>query len=584
MNIPQHIIDRLEDYRDGSLDHAGPAELLSWLNDSQENGELLAAWFVSEAELLEAARLADLCAVFEGMPFDARRSAEPKTLQSAQADGSWRLPSFAWMSIAASALVALAAAYYGIQPSGWQSEKGSPAPAGAELALAPQAPESMPPSPAILGRLANCVWADGMQHLRVGQDIAAGTMIKIKAGRAQLVFEHGAEVVLRGPCRFQIDDSMLCRLAFGSVSAEVPPRAAGFTIRGPSSEVIDLGTRFGFSVGAAGESEVHVFQGEVISRQLDDLGRVYGKEIRLKKNQAVLFPGELRQARRLAADEARFAAKVRPLWKRDAIEPLVVDRKLTLWLRAEHGVQTDHANRVIAWQDLAFGENRIANDAFQPNAKARPKHVPEAMRGRAAIRFDGQLTHLTTTPMTTSGDQTIVAVFQYAAPRPDAQRIGGQIINYNGPPSRYLPDIRSPGVLQLGERINPWEGPPWSIAAKAFVGKDSSGADVSAGVVISEPLGHAHPRVVVYAYNNTRNAATLYVDGKLVDRATAPTVVAVTSRKVIGKHGIFDQWYFHGDLSELAIFNTALHPREISQLSRQLMEYYRTAPEDDRSS
>ena len=59
---------------------------------------------------------------------------------------------------------------------------------------------------------------------------------------------------------------------------------------------------------------MHVFQGEVISRQLDERGEVVGKEIRLKKNQAVLFPGEKKQAQRLAANEAKFALEVKPLW------------------------------------------------------------------------------------------------------------------------------------------------------------------------------------------------------------------------------------------------------------------------------
>ena len=149
------------------------------------------------------------------------------------------------------------------------------------------------PASAILARVEACVWAADMKPLRVGQDVAAGTTIDIKSGLAQLIFESGAEVVLKGPCHFRVDSSMLGRLFAGNVSAEVPSRAAGFTIRGPSSEVIDLGTRFGFSVGNGGDSEVHVFQGEVISRELDEHGDVVGKEFRLKKNQAVLFPGRV---------------------------------------------------------------------------------------------------------------------------------------------------------------------------------------------------------------------------------------------------------------------------------------------------
>ena len=87
--------------------------------------------------------------------------------------------------------------------------------------------------------------------------------------------------------------------------------------------------------------------------------------------------------------------------------------------------------------------------------------------------------------------------------------------------------------------------------------------------------------MVAYVYNNSDNKTSLYVDGKIVAEASAPTSVAVTSRKVIGKHGIFDQWYFHGDLSELVIFNTALRPSEVKELSRQLMDHYAIVGNND---
>jgi hypothetical protein len=180
---------------------------------------------------------------------------------------------------------------------------------------------------------------------------------------------------------------------------------------------------------------------------------------------------------------------------------------------------------------------------------------------------------MTSIPVTTTNDQTIVAVFQYAEPVLSPY-IGGQIINYNGPPSRFLPDVSGPGVLQLGEKIDAWNGPPSAVSAKAFVGRDSRGGDVSAGVAVSKPLGYLQPRVAAYVYDNSSNKATLYVDGAVAAESSAPTTVAITSRKVIGKHGIFDQWYFHGDLAEIEIFNTALRPAELEALTRQLMEFY----------
>ena len=573
MNVSQHIAGYLEDYLDGTIDESGHEVLKSWLRESDANCEALAAWFLDQAQLLDASRLADMRAVFQGLTFDARPEPTivlPQPLSSARRSVAHNL-----LIIAASVVVALGLAYIWPKPGNKNNDVGTP------IASANVQPAHMRvSSPAMLGRLADCVWQSDMKPLRVGQDIAAGTTIDVKSGLAQLVFESGAEVVLQGPCRLRVDSSMLCRLFSGNVSAEVPHRAAGFTIRGPSAEVIDLGTRFGFSVGTAGNSEVHVFQGEVISRQLDERGEVVGKEFRLKQNQAILFPGEKKQARRLAANEAKFAVEVKPLWRQDKIEPLAVDRNVVLWLRAAHGVQTDRRNRVIAWQDLAIGSNRISNDAFQPEPKARPKYVLDGLNGHPAIRFEGAASYLTTTPITTTNDQTIIVVFQHTLPEVGADRSAGQIINYNGPPSRYLPDISSPGVLQLGEKIDSWNGPIASIAGKAFVGRDSRGADISAGVVVSNTLGYS-PRVVAFVYNNSDNNTSLYVDGKIVAEASAPTRVAVTSRKVIGKHGIFDQWYFRGDLSELAIFNSALRPSEVMAVSRQLMDHYTIASRHD---
>lgn len=570
MNIPQEIVELLEDYLDGTLDQRGQETVSTWAVTSDEHARAVAEWFLAEAQLLEAARLADMHEVFERMPYARDQDDAAQTTAVRRLIQPSRMRRI--LTIAAAVALTLVASYLWLPGRQNRGAARSTAATHGKAAAA-----AAVPSPAILGRLSDCIWEDGVRPIRVGEDIAAGTSIDIKSGLAQIVFESGAEVVIKGPCRMQVDSSMLCRLFSGSVSAEVPHRAAGFTIRGPAAEVIDLGTRFGFSVGDAGNSEVHVFQGEVISRELDEKGEVVGKEIVLKKDQAILFPGSKKQAQRLAANEAKFALEVKPLWRNDKIEPLAVDRNIAMWLRAEHGVLTDRRNRVVAWQDLALGSNRVANDAFQPDFKCRPAYVLDGMGGKPAIRFDGASTYLTTIPITTTDDQTIVVVFQNATPATSGNQIGGQILNYNGPPSRYLPDVHSPGVLQLGEKIDSWSGPPGSIAAKAFVGRDNGGANVSTGVVVSDSLGYSQPRVATYVYSNSTNNASLYIDGKLADTSSAPTRVAVTSRKVIGKHGIFDQWYFHGDLAELVIFNDALSAQEVSSLSRQLLEHYKPA-------
>jgi hypothetical protein len=54
------------------------------------------------------------------------------------------------------------------------------------------------------------------------------------------------------------------------VAADVPEQARGFTVQTPDGGAVDLGTRFGVDVSGKGGSEVHVFQGEVITQARGD--------------------------------------------------------------------------------------------------------------------------------------------------------------------------------------------------------------------------------------------------------------------------------------------------------------------------
>src|SRR5687767_347194 len=117
MSVPQHIVAHLEDYLDGKLDHSGRDAVLAWSQESDENAKQLAAWFMSEVELLEAARVADMCAVFEGLPFDVEAASRREAHVSPPRR---RLVSMGWLAIAASLLIAVAA------PLLWSHRPGAP--------------------------------------------------------------------------------------------------------------------------------------------------------------------------------------------------------------------------------------------------------------------------------------------------------------------------------------------------------------------------------------------------------------------------------------------------------------------------
>ena len=135
---------------------------------------------------------------------------------------------------------------------------------------------------------------------------------------------------------------------------------------------------------------------------------------------------------------------------------------LALWLAADSGVTTDAQQRVISWQDILYGDNQSGEDAIQVDESARPTLVADALAGLPAIRFDGN-DYLLTTPLATTDDQTVAFVCQYSPSAADkSRRWGGQILNYDGPPSRYLSDTLEPGVLQIGEPLLEQEFKPTS--------------------------------------------------------------------------------------------------------------------------
>jgi hypothetical protein len=117
-------------------------------------------------------------------------------------------------------------------------------------------------SVATLVQAENCKWAGSDLPTAVNSKLSAGTLA-LAEGIATLQFKNGAKVTIEAPTKIQILNAMHCRLIEGSLTAEVPEPAHGFTIDTPDLKVVDLGTRFGLTTGSAGNSQVHVFEGEV---------------------------------------------------------------------------------------------------------------------------------------------------------------------------------------------------------------------------------------------------------------------------------------------------------------------------------
>ncbi|RFC45005.1 MAG: ferric-dicitrate binding protein FerR [Verrucomicrobia bacterium] len=137
------------------------------------------------------------------------------------------------------------------------------------------------PAVATLVKEENCKWGGSELPTALHSKLGAGTLWLVE-GMATIAFESGAVVTLEAPTKLQIRDAMHCRLLEGAVTAEVPEPAHGFTIEAPDLKVIDLGTRFGLTASAVGNSQVRVFEGEVDVAGLPD-----GKRKRLTQGKGL---------------------------------------------------------------------------------------------------------------------------------------------------------------------------------------------------------------------------------------------------------------------------------------------------------
>lgn len=120
------------------------------------------------------------------------------------------------------------------------------------------------PAFAKVARIEAAAWAAPQMALAAGQSLGAGP-VRVESGFVALRFAQGAEVILEGPAELDLTGPNEAVLRRGSVTADVPPSAVGFTLRNGAGRVVDLGTRFAMRVVPDGGTEVHVIEGSVLA-------------------------------------------------------------------------------------------------------------------------------------------------------------------------------------------------------------------------------------------------------------------------------------------------------------------------------
>lgn len=548
-------------YLAGELPDARRAEFEAWLQEDPQRVRDLAELMLLDDQLAKSPLTDDV---------------QPAQPVAGKVDrNNWRLPAAAW-ALAASVLVAA-----GVM---WYDRDALPESAPSQ-AIAEQAPANRSATPAAgrvaayLGRTTDCVWNGPPWD--EGSPLTVGSQVSLAAGVAEVIFDNGARVKALGPCELFMDDAQACSLRVGNASVYVPESAFGFKVVTPSGIVVDLGTEFGVAVDQAGSSEVHVFQGEVAFQPLTARGDHFQKSIRLLADRACEYSIGGTTLREFEANEAKFHWRNRAPLADDQAPPLPVRDDLALWLAADHAVDADEANRVSRWSDLQVGGNASAEDALQLNPAHRPTLVDDAINGKPAVRFrDGAF--LLTPPLATTNEQTAFVVLALGETQPQFQAL----LNYNGPPQRVVGPLGgsvSPSVFEICLRDRDHDG-QFAVCGELFTGWRGAGRrvdDVIKNVVEElQTLKSGEPRAVAFRYSLADEQMALFLDGQQRQVARADTRIAITSRKIIGRHPILEgeAGMFGGDVAEVIIYNRALGDDDVLLVLQYLADRYELPP------
>ena len=152
-----------------------------------------------------------------------------------------------------------------------------------------------------LSAAADCRWDAPQGNLAEGARLPPGRY-RLTGGTGKIHFDAGPSLLLQGPAILDVQSAASATIVEGRVLLKNNLAGNRFTLRTPTSTLLDLGTEFGVRVGPGGE-EVYVFDGEV-QRTAD--GRKDGSE-QLKAGEARLYSDATSAGRQIAVDGAQFA-------------------------------------------------------------------------------------------------------------------------------------------------------------------------------------------------------------------------------------------------------------------------------------
>lgn len=276
----------IQHYLDGELSHAQFAELSAWLEASEANREAFVRAATLDTDIHRRLAHADLHAFLEDVDIHAIQDA----MQCPQADQDQVLLSITQGQPAQAAEpVTLNKAFAVLSKTGGQiagrfvRQHASAFAKAAVLTIVGivsvvvvlnQKPRQdaltvVPPPPvtqttaAYVRELNRVKWAG--PAFAPGESLAQGSY-ELEEGSVLIEMASGAQALIQGPTHFTLTGSNQLALHAGSLDAQVPPRAIGFTVDTPEARIVDIGTEFNIAIDDQDDdTQISVHVGQVLA-------------------------------------------------------------------------------------------------------------------------------------------------------------------------------------------------------------------------------------------------------------------------------------------------------------------------------
>ena len=157
--------------------------------------------------------------------------------------------------------------------------------------------------------------------LSEGSTIEQGKL-EFEKGLIQLEMFSGVTLIIEGPAKVDLKDTMNLVCDQGKIRAKVPEQAHGFQIITKDAKIVDLGTEFGVDVNSSGKSNLYVYEGEV------EFHPEKNNMKNLKTNQAVS-------------------------WSKSEIKDIPVDNSIISFQNIESSHQTYTGEKLSQWRQYA---------------------------------------------------------------------------------------------------------------------------------------------------------------------------------------------------------------------------------------